>query len=219
MTTEQTIQPLNVAAATLLFQLLFVTVIAIASSLHSFPRESPVTQTKTLPKSPVLFVALASFALLLISDEFYSIWSPIFQGVGINTVSASKAIGFAFFLDMLLIGYLMLQTGGSRSSPFTSALFTLPAIAIFLRLPPFQFLLFTGVAAAIYLALLIQPTTESYRVDLERRQPSQSAAAFINIACLLLSIFTGYITRPVPITELPPAKHTITSPLPSRLIG
>lgn len=208
MSAEQSIQPLNVAAATLLFQLLFVTVIAIASSLHKFPRESLGTQTKTLPKSPVLFVALASFALLLISDEFYSVWSPIFHGVGINTVSAGKAIGFAFVLDMLLIGYLMIKTGGSRSSPFTSALFTLPAIAIFLRLPPSQFLLFTFVAAVIYLALLLQSTSDFFGLKCE--QQSQSASAFINIACLLLSIFTGYITRPVPITELSPTTHATT---------
>lgn len=91
----------------------------------------------------------------------------------------------------------------SRTSPFLSALFTIPALAIFLRLPPSSFLAFAGMAAVIYV-LLLTP-------GMERQQPSQKPAAFMNLACLFLSIFTGYITRPVPINELaPPA--TLSAP-------
>lgn len=205
MPTEQSIQPLNVAAATLLVQLLLITLLAIASSLYQTQRWAPRANRPLgdepfapirVRKSPTLFVALATFAALLISDELYSTWSPIFQGVGINTISAAKAIGIVFILDLLLVAYLMATTGGSRSSPFLSALFTIPALAIFLRLPPSMLLTFTGSAALIYLFLLPE--------IFDRRQPGQFAAAFINLSCLCLSIFTGYITRPVPINELQP---------------
>lgn len=208
MVPEQSIQPLNVAAATLLIELLLITLLAITSSLFRGGRWEPTRMSRLGPdlpaerhtagallrRSPTLFVALASFAALLISDELYSIWSPIFQGVGINTISAATAIGTVFFLNLFLVGYLVYATGGSRTSPFLSALFTIPALAIFLRLPPSMFITFAVVASLIYLALLVP--------GLERVQSSQSAAAFMNISCLLLSMFTGYITRPVAINDL-----------------
>lgn len=199
MTQEQSIQPLNVAAATLLVELLLITLLAITSSLFrgrrfGLPDEMHISGA-TLRRSPTLFVALASFAVLLISDELYSIWSPIFRGVGINTISAAAAIGTVFILNLFLVGYLMLATGGSQKSPFLSALFTIPALAIFLRLPPSMFITYAVVACVIYLFLLVPTALDSV-------QSSQSAAAFMNISCLLLSMFTGYITRPVPINEL-----------------
>lgn len=208
MEPEQSIQPLNVAAATLLIELLLITLLAITSSLFRGSRWQPLGSSRlglglpgevhiagaALRRSPTLFVALASFAALLISDELYSIWSPIFQGVGINTISAATAIGTVFILNLLLVGYLVFATGGSRTSPFLSALFTIPALAIFLRLPPSMFIAFAVVACILYLVLLIP--------DLERVQSNHSAAAFMNISCLLLSMFTGYITRPVAINDL-----------------
>jgi hypothetical protein len=203
MLPDQSIQPLNVAAATLLVQLFLMALIAVASSLFEsrrWPqRVSPMLgrdpiETEELKKSPTLFVALGSFAVLLISDELYSIWSPIFQGVGINTISASKAIALVFGMDLFLVAYLMASSGGSRTSPFVAVLFTIPALAIFLRLPPAHFLSFTGLAIVIYLVMLVE--------TFNRESSRQSAAAFTNIACLLLSMFTGYITRPIPINEL-----------------
>ena len=203
MTPEQSIEPLNVAAATLLVQLLFIALLAITSSLYRAQRwaspEDRLVGQRFLPgaslhRSPTLFVALLSFAALLISDELYSTWSPIFQGVGINTISAAVAIGIVFILDLLLVGYLILSTGGSSSSPFLSALFTIPALAIFLRLTPTMFFTCALVASLIYLILLAP--------GIERAISGHSASAFMNISCLLLSMFTGYITRPVPINEL-----------------
>jgi hypothetical protein len=214
---EQSIQPLNVAAATLLVQLLLITLLAITASLYRgvkpngagtrFLGDSIHGQVQ-LRRSPTLFVALASFAALLISDELYSIWSPIFQGVGINTISASSAIATVFVMDLLLIAYLVATTGGSQSSPFLPALFTVPALGIFLRLPPSMFVSFAILAAIIYVVLLIQQP--------EHTQASQFPSAFMAIACLFLSMFTGYITRPVPINELqkPKATHSVRAPAP-----
>src|SRR4051812_4426187 len=123
---EQSIKPLNIAAATMLIQLLLMAIIAITSSLcRSGRQEAAVLRgtSERLRKSPILSVALISFATLLISDELYSIWSPIFQGIGINTISATVAICIVFILDIFLVGYLILSTGGSNTSPFVSTLF------------------------------------------------------------------------------------------------
>ncbi len=208
MSTEQSIQPLNVAAATLLIQLMFVAILGVTSTLYQSRRwaMSPVSvlPPSQLRRSPTTLLALGSFALLLISDELYSIWSPLFQGVGINTMSARTAIFLVFGLNLGVVGYLIAVTGGSRTSPFLSALFTLPALAIFLRLPPSSFLTFAVMAGVIYV-LLLTP-------GMERQQPSQKPAAFMNLACLFLSIFTGYITRPVPINELPTSAAQAVTP-------
>ena len=217
MSLEQSIQPLNVAAATLLIQLMFVGILGVTSTLYQSRRwaMAPVAafEERLLPpaqlrRSPTTLLALGSFALLLVSDELYSIWSPLFHGVGINTMSARTAIFLVFLLNLGVVGYLIAVTGGSRSSPFLSALFMLPALAIFLRLPPSSFLTFSVMAGLIYV-LLLAP-------GIERQQPSQKPAAFMNLACLFLSIFTGYITRPVPINELPaPISQHLTPTVPS----
>jgi hypothetical protein len=218
MQLEQTIQPLNVAAATLLVQLLFMTLLAIASSLYDSQRPSTdaprmlVLQSGVglqLRKTPTLFVALLSFAVLLVSDELYLIWSPIFQGVGINTISAANSIAIVFYLDFALVIYLIACSGGGSMSPFVPALFTLPALAIFLRLPPVQFFQFTVVSAVAYIFSLLLNQPEGHKSF--EKTPRQFAAAFMNIACLFLSMFTGYITRPVSIGELTPPVATTKS--------
>lgn len=212
MTPEQSIQPLNVAAATLLVQLMFMLLLSITVSIYHSQRSTPfsvvtldplVLPSKQLRRSPTLFVALGSLLVLLLSDDLYSIWSPLFQGVGINTISSTTAISIVFVVDLGLVAYLVWNSGGSRSSPFLSSLFTLPALAIFLRLPPSMFFTYAAIASVIYLVLLVP--------SFDRAQPGQSAAAFINIACLLLSMVTGYITRPVPITELKPVPQNAQS--------
>ena len=206
MTAQQSIQPLNIAAATLLIQVILLTLIGIATSIYTarvlVPDESYRTTGQryltggVIRRSPTLFVTLFSIAVLLISDELYLTWSPIFQGVGINTISTATAINLVFGLDLILVGYLIYATGGSRKSPFVATLMTIPALAIFLRLSPGVFITYAVIAALIYL-LFLAPIREL-------GQPTIGAVAFMNIACLLLSMFTGYITRPVSISELKP---------------
>lgn len=207
MTTQQSIQPLNIAAATLLIQVILVTLIGITTSIYTtrvlVPDETyRVNGQKyllggVLRRSPTLFVTLFSIAVLLISDELYLTWSPIFQGVGINTISTTTAINLVFGLDLVLVGYLIYSTGGSRKSPFVAALLTIPALAIFLRLPPSLFIAYAVIAAVIYI-IFVAPIREL-------GQPTIAAVTFMNIACLLLTMFTGYITRPVSISDLKPS--------------
>ncbi len=202
MSQEQTIQPLNVAAATLFIQVLLLIMMGITTSLIKRPRstsEDHVREAKQAlfgaPKSgAILFIALLTLGVLLDSDDFYSVWRPVFQGIDIFTMSAETAINSVFVADLVLVGYLMFVTGGSRDSPFIPVLFTVPALAIFLRVSPGAFVSFAILAAALYLILLVETL----------RQPpsSMKATAFMSIACLAISMFTGYITRPIPIDQL-----------------
>lgn len=203
MSPEQSIQPLNVAAATLLVQVLLLAILGTAGRLYRARLNGipPATTSNLyelppglLRTTPLTFLALSSFTLLLLTDDLYGIWSPLFQGVGITTFKSSTAILLVYLLNLWAIGYLMFQTGGSQSSPFTSALFTIPALAIFLRMPPWAFMTVALFSGLIYLVLLALP--------FGRPQPSRAPTAFLNIACLALAMLTGYVTRPVPITEM-----------------
>jgi hypothetical protein len=203
MSIEQSIQPINVAGATLLVQVLFLAILGISSGLYRARRwampEVRSSHLGDLPPgmlrtTPITFLALASFTLLLLSDDLYGIWSPLFQGLGISTIKSATAIFFVYLMNLAAVAFLMAETGGSSSSPFVSALLTLPALAIFLRMPPWAFITIAAITAITYL-LLFAP-------GLERTQPSQVPAAFMNIACLALALLTGYVTRPVSISEL-----------------
>lgn len=210
MNPDQSIQPINVAGATLIVQVLLLAILGTAGRLYRTSRWglAPVRSGDLadlppgpLRTTPLTFLALASFTLLLLSDDLYEIWSPLFQGLGITTLQSSTSIFLVYLLNLWAIGYLIIQTGGSRSSPFVSALFTVPALAIFLRMPPWAFITIALLAALVYLVLLAPA--------LARSQPSQAPTAFLNIACLVLAMLTGYVTRPVPITELKPAKAAV----------
>lgn len=196
------IQALNVAAATLLIQLVLVLLLSITSWLYSTTIRLPGgryltredQKAESIRRSPLIFVFIISFAVLLVSDEFYGIWGPLFKGVGINTLPTISAIGFVFVIDLLLVGYLIAITGGSRHSPFTSTLFTIPSLAIFLRLPPDMFFTYAVIASIVYLVLMF--------IESKPYGGSGVPSAFMNISCLFLAMLIGYITRPVPINQL-----------------
>ena len=165
------IAPLNVAAATLLIQIIFISILTITTCIYlktqpqrrvntGLVGQAPSGHRKTTQNPthiPTLVLALASITALLISDDFYVIWSPIFQGVEINTLSASNAIYSVFIFDLILVSYLIYASGGAKSSPFLTAIFTLPALGIFLRLSPTAFITFALLATVLYLVLFIVP--------------------------------------------------------------
>jgi uncharacterized membrane protein YesL len=210
MGVEQSIQPINVAAATLFIQLIFIALVAATSALTKVTEEeyhrnyifmSRYMNLNNFRKTPTLLVALVTIAILLISDDLYSVWSPMFSGVGINTIPTEKAIGIVFIMDLGLTGWLMYATGGSRDSPFTPAIFTLPALAIFLRLPTSMFLTYAAITAVIYVFLHIFPRYNNISL-------SKISVIFMSISCLFLSMLTGYITRPLPISDLHKRIHS-----------
>lgn len=148
----------------------------------------------------VLGFILFSFAFLGMSQEFYAIWKPMFPGVELGTIESRTALSIIFMLDLLLLALLIHKTGGSVASPFTNALFMLPALAIFLRESPMRFVLYALTAFLIFWVLLTPrfapPTTT------EENPNHRRSVSFVAFSCLAISMFIGYITRPVPIDEI-----------------
>lgn len=208
---DRDIQPLNVAGAALLMQVLFLVIVAATSYMYriappgaAFPRHEHVSAAARRLLW-ILSVALASIAVILVSDQFSAIWEPLFNGATIDTLNMAWSLNTMFVLDLLLIGYLVKGTGGSQRSPFSAALFTIPSLGIFLRTPPASFMAYAALSGAIYVLLLFGTGEEPVADDMLRAQAtheSKRAAAFMTIACLLLAMLTGYITRPIPVRGL-----------------
>lgn len=219
MQPEASIQPINVVGATLLVQLLLISILGVGGRMLQSRRTNGLDRLEilaieqqpatVLKSTPLTFLVISSFTFLLLSEDLYGLWSPLFPGLEIRVVvKTSTAIFVVYLLNLLAIAQMMYSTGGSSSSPFLSALFTIPALAIFLRLPPWAFITIAVLSAVIY-AVLLAP-------GLERKQASQSSAAFMNLSCLALAMLTGYVTRPVDIIELDATKkitHLSMQPL------
>lgn len=204
---HQAIQPLNVTGAAFLIQIILlgmltITVFIMQSGESRLPRfpERPVPNVRHLAFL-ILGFTLFSFAILLASEEVIAVFGRLFEGHGlpIGNFKARSALSIVFSLDILLFGILIYQTGGSKDSPFTPVLFMLPSLAIFLRESPERFVLYAVFTGLVFLLLLIP--------RFSRQAPDENphyrySFAFVAIACLALSLFIGYITRPVPIEQL-----------------
>jgi hypothetical protein len=204
---HQAIQPLNVTGAAFLIQIILIGILAITifvlkSGENRLPRYPETETPHVLPLAfLILGFTLFSFAILLASEEIAKIFGKLFEGHGlpIGNLKARTALSLVFTLDILLFGILIVQTGGSKDSPFTPALIMLPSLAIFLRESPERFVMYALATGVVFLILLFP--------KFSRRAPDDNphyrySIAFVAIACLALSLFIGYITRPVPIGQL-----------------
>ena len=204
------VQPLNVAGAMLLVQIVLLALMAVTVSLcHRSPSERAFGdelgwrgRSGASGEPPltglVLVLALISITVLVCSADVSKLWGPLFGGAGINAISTAAAMNTVFLMDTVFVAILIAGTGNSADSPFTGCLFTLPALAIFLRATPWAFLTFAALSGTIYLVL-----SGEAAYDRGTRKPALvGASRFMNIACLALSMLTGFITRPVPIDQL-----------------
>jgi hypothetical protein len=202
MTPEPSIHPINVAGAALLVQFLLLLILGVGIHLYQeSPRPNIVGGKQDRRRGVLVPLMFLTFALLLFTEDFNALWSPLFPGVMLGTITTVLALFTAYVLNLLAIGYLIFHTGGASSSPFLSALFTVPALAIFLRMPAWAFIAMAVLAVLIYGFLLSVERRFSFVPKYE--SPSQTPVAFINVACLALAMLTGFVTRPVAITELP----------------
>lgn len=141
-------------------------------------------------------LAILTIIAVVLSADFYQVWSPLMGDVQLPTFGRSGAFMFVFMLDIVATIVLITWTGGSRSSPFTSMLFLIPALAIFLREPPWKFLTYAAIAGVYY--FFTCNDRGRFRMPLGwTPDGSLQSHGVVNIGCLALAMLTGYITRPV----------------------
>ena len=131
----------NITAAAILTQFLLMMIMFAGTEILRRGAGAPV-QIKhnslrfNIVRLPyiILISALVTLGFLVFSDEFASIWKPLFHSFSsFPTLRAPSAMLIMFTIDIITVAYLVKLTGGSRISPFSPIFFILPALAIFLR--------------------------------------------------------------------------------------
>jgi uncharacterized membrane protein len=190
------LKPVNVAGATIVVQVCLLTIIALAIRVEN---ETEIESRRTRKQSAyglTVVLAILTIIAVALSADFYQVWSPLMGDVQLPTFGRSGAFMFVFMLDIVATIVLITWTGGSRSSPFTSMLFLIPALAIFLREPPWKFLTYAAIAGVYY--FFTCNDRGRFRMPLGwTPDGSLQSHRVVNIGCLALAMLTGYITRPV----------------------
>jgi hypothetical protein len=211
----EVVQPLNIPGATLVVQFCLVIILSLGVTFTpdtSFSIEPRLTKSGSLMLIVVL--VLLTTLVIIFTKEFYVVWSAILGDLTLPTFSRAGGLAVVFGVDLVIVWGLMVGTGGAKSSPFTSVLFLIPALAIFLREPPWRFLIYATVAAVMFLhSLTLSPQVRREVASFEGynqgyppalrevsggyRGSSNIPYGIVNLLCLGLAMLTGYITRPI----------------------
>lgn len=199
MTPPDGIQPVNIIAATILMQIFLILIMYIGVQLikrianharifNSYPITTLVFAWRILPFSIITIV------LLLFSNDFTGLWAPLFPGLPLPTLASSDTVLLVVAANIIFVSYLIYLSGGSQASPFSSILFTLPTLSIFLRVP------FKGVLFFVILVWITFSTTyivySKPQEKIDHLKGYFSTAFYaISVMCLLLTTLIAYVTR------------------------
>ncbi|MCP2517380.1 hypothetical protein M5J07_20745 [Achromobacter mucicolens] len=197
MTDIPHLEPLNIAGATFVLQLVLIVIFALGVFLDGTPSRQNSKYQQLLT---ILTAMIISLLILSISDRFYPIWQPMLGEVAFEPpLSQGSALSIIFGLDYMTAYVLIRQSGGGRDSPFAPILFLLPTLSIFLRLPGMLTVIF-GAATAVLFTVSIgfsNPRQSAFSASYEYPgQRSMAAFQVVTILCLIVTLLTGYITRP-----------------------
>jgi hypothetical protein len=193
----ETIKPASVAGAAFLMQGSLLVIIFFGVGWYREARHLG-NSVKAVAFGLGLILAILTISILGLSEDYYRIWGAMMGDLQLPTIGRSAAMLCVFLSDIVVTIILISLTGGTRASPFTSVLFLIPSLAIFLRESPAKFLTYAAIVGAYYWlscrASYTDSTRLSYGID-----DGVAAHRVVNIGCLILATLTGYITRPVPI--------------------
>lgn len=201
--TIPTMAPSTLASASIVIQtcLLFIAFVTLWLLSKSYSARELATESY----STLVGWLLLALVVILMGEDFYSAWGPILGSVVLPTIPRDYAFFAVFALDIVFIAILIFRTGGTKRSPFTSVLFLLPSLAIFLREPVARFLTYSLVVGCVYVVLL-RRAAQASQADFDRSKydaPAKSdeiiddrATVWTNVTALALATLIGYITQP-----------------------
>ena len=117
-------QTLKITLAAILMQFLFLLILRVAARL--------LPATYHLLRPMTLF-SVMTLGLLVLSEGILGEFQ--LGSLAIAGIQMSLALFVLFLADTAFLTYLLVDTGGSRESPFTSLLLMLPVLAILLKQP------------------------------------------------------------------------------------
>ena len=190
-----TLSSVNVVATTLLMQVVLLVIISVASALcgRLYDQWQPFYRKldRSVYGALILVFALVTIGILSFSDAFEKNWSPIFGELPVQ-IAAETAVTWVFVVDILVVTFLVLNSGGAAISPFTPIFFLLPTIALLLRQSRGHVILYTVLVSVAFTLSLIR----SVQIG-ERRssQPGGGSRALwiVTISSFWLTVYIGLL--------------------------
>ena len=199
------IRPINIVAAALVAQVLITITLSIGTSLlgrRDFKRiirmnkkDDPLKMHVINFPTTIGISTILTIACLVGSDEFVTVWRPLF---GSNSFSLGlqtpTAISIMFYVDIIVVAYLVWMTEGSRMSPFSPLFFVLPTLAIFLRQPFRELMLYLLLIGIFFTALMF-----CERLNDSRQIESSISRSYwaVSILCFVVTTTLAILTRPI----------------------
>jgi hypothetical protein len=131
--------------------------------------------------------AIVSFLIFGVTDVYSALWVPLLRDVQFSGIPSGTTLYWVWLFDIFLLGILVLYTGGSRTSPFTPLFFVFPTLAIFLHESGSRLIQYTALVAFLF--------TVSIKSK-EEDPPSKLSFWFVSVLSFLLTVATGFFTRP-----------------------
>lgn len=158
--------------------------------LHSFYfSKKPATAKVT---RYLLGFSLLSLACLIFTEEIVSVSQPIFNNIYLPSLTKDDSFLTVFLLDIFGAAALMVVSGGGKNSPFSSLLFGLPALSIFLKEPPSRFLIYT-IITAIMFWVFFKPLNR-YGKEIQNNTHYDLSYKVVTLLTLGVSTLIGYTT-------------------------
>jgi hypothetical protein len=185
---------LTLATAALTTQLAYIGILAFAILI--MPKADPTLldfHSESQLWVRVVLLALFSMAVLLMCEDITRMSRPAFGNIYFPTVTLRTAKHLMFWADLLVIVNIIQGTGLVRNSVFSSALFTLPALALFLR----ESLIGVSLYVSVIMLFSLYSINSHIQDDFPGHNSIEDSFAFIFVssACLVLTTFIGYVTR------------------------
>jgi len=201
MTTS--VQPISFAGASIVIQvfLLLISYVALVILSKSQSARNMAKESYSI----LIFWLLIALLFILFSEDLYTTWGATLGDLTLPTIPRSLSFLAVFVLDIIFITILILRTGGTKKSPFTSVLLLLPTLAIFLNEPRWRFLMYSFICGAIYAVVLrrsfssvIEYSNRSSFYESARKdeQAEDWSVRWTNLSCLALATLIGFITAP-----------------------
>ena len=142
----------------------------------------------------ILILLLASVTILVFTDSMSASWGGLFKNTRFSGISREWALPSVFVLDLIVTTRLVAGTGGSVDSPFQPVFFLIPTLALLLYEPTINIILYSAAAGSCFLILIAiaRPLHSS------QYPTARIAYGFVSVACLILTVVIGLLTRTCP---------------------
>jgi hypothetical protein len=184
-------QSLSITSAALLAQfcLFLIAVIGLGLRRHLSLTEGQIPQTQ--PWAWVILLAILGLGPLILSRDMTELGRSVMGGRSLALFQPATAVGIATSSNILLLAILVARTGGSRDSPFTSALLLIPTFAIFL----WQSYVAVTIDVVLVALLIIFTAGRTPTIRSEEHFEGRISFLWVVLSTLVLATFISYITR------------------------